>query len=104
LPSVTKFWSLLRISLSASYGFRPRSVWNHNRACSNGSAQVPLPLLARPVCRSLAFMVGARPCVSRHRSKSASVLISRLTLPSSGPAYGGPLKSNVRPQNFTLVG
>jgi len=36
------------------------------------------------------------PRVSRHRSKSRSVHISRLTLPSSGPAFGGPLKSNVR--------
>jgi len=36
------------------------------------------------------------PCVSRHRSKSASVLIRRLTLPSSGRAFGTPLKSNVR--------
>jgi len=27
----------------------------------------------------------------------------RLTLPSSGPAYGGPLKSNVRRQNLTMA-
>ena len=36
------------------------------------------------------------PRVSRHRSKSRSVLISRLTIPSSGRAFGTPLKSNVR--------
>ena len=32
----------------------------------------------------------------RLRSKNPSVHISRLTIPSSGPAYGSPLKSNVR--------
>ena len=26
----------------------------------------------------------------------------RLTLPSSGPAYGGPLKSNVRPRKVPI--
>jgi len=40
--------------------------------------------------------VGAHPCLSRHRSKSAPVLSRRLTLPSSGLAFGQPLKSNVR--------
>ena len=34
------------------------------------------------------------PCL---RSKNTSVLISRLTIPSSGRAFGTPLKSNVRP-------
>jgi len=35
-----------------------------------------------------------------NRHQSALVPRRRLTLPSSGPAYGGPLKSNVRRQRF----
>jgi len=35
---------------------------------------------------------------SRHPKQRGKLPSSRLTLPSSGPAYGGPLKSNVRPR------
>jgi len=72
---------------------------SHNPACPNGSAPIPLLRLCSKSAIRWERKVGAHPCVSRHRGKSASVLIRRLTLPSSGPAYGGPLKSNVRPHN-----
>jgi len=69
---------------------------SHNPACSRASAPVPLLRLRSKSAVRCAHKVGVHPRVSRHRGKSASVLISRLTLPSSGPAYGGPLKSYVR--------
>jgi hypothetical protein len=37
-------------------------------------------------------------CVAFKASALALTCTSGLTLPSSGPAYGGPLKSNVRRQ------
>jgi len=44
----------------------------------------------------LACSLGARPRKSRNSRQRGRWFISRLTLPSSGPAFGGPLKSNVR--------
>ncbi len=38
-----------------------------------------------------------QPYHERHKQCNSSLSKSALTLPSSGPAYGGPLKSNVRP-------
>src|SRR6266568_1680648 len=41
---------------------------------------------------------GVWPRKSRYPRQRGRLSSSRLTLPSSGPAYGGPLKSNVRPR------
>ena len=62
----------------------------------------PFPQLRSVSAVRWARKVGAHPRLSRHRSKSALVLIRRLTLPSSGPAFGRPLKSNVRAHQFNV--
>jgi len=92
-----------RRPLSTSGGFQFHSVRSHNQACTNGSASVPLLQLGSASAVRWKCKVCARPSMPRHRSKIRSVLISRLTLPSSGPAFGGPLKSNVRRHNSSTT-
>ena len=71
-----------RLSRRTSCGFQFRSVCAHNAPCKRIQTPSPLPV----------------PPVSRHPRQRGVLPCRRLTLPSSGPAYGGPLKSNVRQQ------
>ena len=54
----------------------------------------PLPSRSR----SLVCCLGVRPQKSRHPRQRGRWSSKRLTIPSSGPAFGSPLKSNVRPR------
>ena len=72
---------------------RPREPGAFSQHQSTGSVQAPSRQLVYPALVCFAIQM------KTHKYKARLRLTERgLTLPSSGPAYGGPLKSNVRPQ------